>query len=682
MSSAVATPLSGSSATLLSAADVARLAGVQRPVVSMWRRRPVRGQGFPTPVTRADGVELFAADEVVAYLSETGRGLNPEAADDVAAHVALAAVTPLPEAVAVAGLSALLCLATMTGAPLGELPADDVLALAGAEDPDDAVLVREIRALGDELPQLAAHAEALADAGFSASAAFERLLRRHVGSCLPGHAATARRSGLDALVGGLATALLTRVAGATPLLVDDSDGDGGLLLAARSAWGEHDLDLRCSAADSATARWTRRRLLTHGVPAVDPPTEGPCVHVVHLPCAGDPDAGDATVLKQVGALARRLRPADLAVVVGPASALTDRAASPDVEVARDAVLRAGFVRTSVRLPHGLLVRAPRRATALWVLSPAPGLPATERWLAVGELGAADLDPVGVDDLVSDVLAALDCAGHPASALARGGGIAQLPARQLRYLRRRGLIDVLTSQAGLRVLLAPGRPTSTAGEVSALLEACGAGVRVEGVQQPVGPGTATLGRLVADRQVRLIKGRRLDGVPVQVGTQGGVTVLGPAEVRGESPVGERRVDLLEFTRRFPAGWLTERGDVVFVVSPRPAAFVDVEGGAVAQAPARVLRATREGEATLLPRLLAEAVAEAARAGGVARHDYRRWVVPLVPAVQREPLRQALAVLDAERRALRERLARLDAAEAALTAGVTSGAVVVVPGGAPP
>ncbi len=58
----------------LSLADVARLSGVQRPVVSMWRKRPKAGLRFPEPT--ADG--RFLAEEITAYLEATGRGNNPE----------------------------------------------------------------------------------------------------------------------------------------------------------------------------------------------------------------------------------------------------------------------------------------------------------------------------------------------------------------------------------------------------------------------------------------------------------------------------------------------------------------------------------------------------------------------------------------------------------------------------
>ncbi|MCM3523444.1 hypothetical protein M3677_17700, partial [Curtobacterium sp. P97] len=64
---------------LLTLTDIAHLAGVQRPAVSMWRTRTrVRGTAvpFPEPVQIVGGVEHFAVADVTAYLARTGRGNN------------------------------------------------------------------------------------------------------------------------------------------------------------------------------------------------------------------------------------------------------------------------------------------------------------------------------------------------------------------------------------------------------------------------------------------------------------------------------------------------------------------------------------------------------------------------------------------------------------------------------
>ncbi|MDQ0212648.1 hypothetical protein [Arthrobacter bambusae] len=66
-----------SAALLMNLSDVAALAHVQRPVVSMWRKRSIgSAQPFPGPVALEGGREVFDADQVAAWLAVTGRGNN------------------------------------------------------------------------------------------------------------------------------------------------------------------------------------------------------------------------------------------------------------------------------------------------------------------------------------------------------------------------------------------------------------------------------------------------------------------------------------------------------------------------------------------------------------------------------------------------------------------------------
>ena len=64
---------------LMTMRDIAGLARVQRPVVTVWRRRArATPHPFPTSHLRRDGQELFLREEVVAWLEETHRGNNPD----------------------------------------------------------------------------------------------------------------------------------------------------------------------------------------------------------------------------------------------------------------------------------------------------------------------------------------------------------------------------------------------------------------------------------------------------------------------------------------------------------------------------------------------------------------------------------------------------------------------------
>ena len=75
---------------LMTLSDVSELARVQRPVVSVWRSRAAHSQSpFPPAVTQRGGQDLFDAQDVATWLSVTGRGNNPDALIDAAAHATL-----------------------------------------------------------------------------------------------------------------------------------------------------------------------------------------------------------------------------------------------------------------------------------------------------------------------------------------------------------------------------------------------------------------------------------------------------------------------------------------------------------------------------------------------------------------------------------------------------------------
>src|SRR3954468_15000326 len=125
-------------ARLLTLPDIAALAGVQRPVVSMWRTRTsVRGitVPFPVAVDVINGVEHFAMDAVLSYLAATGRGRNPESALDAPTFTAPVDANHI-------SAETLLTLALLTGE---DLTGADLTAMATAVDPDDELLLSEVR---------------------------------------------------------------------------------------------------------------------------------------------------------------------------------------------------------------------------------------------------------------------------------------------------------------------------------------------------------------------------------------------------------------------------------------------------------------------------------------------------------------------------------------------------------
>ncbi len=132
----------------LGLSDVAQLAHVQRPVVSMWRARSAGSdKPFPAPIDTARGQEWFDGSAVVDWLTATGRGNNPSARDDLAAYGSLNGGSPQGDQAVFDGITALLCLSAITSRVLGSMGRDDLIDLADEVDPDDDLLFGEIEAL-------------------------------------------------------------------------------------------------------------------------------------------------------------------------------------------------------------------------------------------------------------------------------------------------------------------------------------------------------------------------------------------------------------------------------------------------------------------------------------------------------------------------------------------------------
>src|SRR4051794_4293664 len=87
--------------------DIALLAGVQRPVVSNWRRRH---STFPSPARFRGTVPLFAAREVCEWLVSTGRANRESLEPELHLHTFADVEQALSDRAAVAAVSALICL--------------------------------------------------------------------------------------------------------------------------------------------------------------------------------------------------------------------------------------------------------------------------------------------------------------------------------------------------------------------------------------------------------------------------------------------------------------------------------------------------------------------------------------------------------------------------------------------
>lgn len=670
---------------LLTLPDVAALAGVQRPVVSMWRSRSARSERpFPAPRDRAGRQELFGAEEVADWLVATGRGNDVDLRQELAIIGALGFAERASGARGGEheGLSALLALKAASGVRLTGLTSTEILDLADDVDPHDAVLYREVEALGDGLLDLAAIADDVASAAYSSAGAMEALLSRRFRLGPRAYADTALAEPTLDAVARLVVALLGLDPDAGTALVDPSGGSD-LLVAVRRRLGDADLP---SAAlgwpgehESPLTRLAGRRLLAHGwrVNSLGRDDGGgltlrsPSLVVAQYPAPVRPELSDTEILTAIDDAALAMGDRDRAVVVAPARVLADDARSSAVDSIRSTLLRSGRVRAVVRLPEKGWVTHPRERLALWVIGATPpGVALGDRWTTVADLGDLPLDEAVAEDLVTDVVAALGdretVHGHAfrfarpvqtSSLLASAGSLVGMPRPRL--IRPR-TAPAETALAVQNLVDEVNRPSVLA--VRAAVEH----------REPTSTRVVTLGELVGSGAARVLPGHRLDPADVGPPAEGAVRVIGPTEVRGGARIGERAIDRLAFSARYPAGRYTEPGDVVFCTSPQVDAVVDVEGYSVVEAPARVLRLDRAREPGAIP----AAVARDLRGTPVARR-WRALPVRLMPRSQSAALAAALDDVAAARAEAERRLEALSDLAATLTDGVATGALVLTP-----
>lgn len=651
--------------------DVAALAQVQRPVVSMWRKRSAASaHPFPAPAALDGGRELFDPDQVGAWLEATGRGNNTEARYDAAAFAAPALQGQRETFNA---LTSLLAVKVLTGRQLSTLGPDQLLDIADECDPDDRLLYSELEALRDELPALAGYADRLTDSAYSAPAAFEGLLADRFRTGLREHADTALTAPALSLVAGAATALATTLDG-RPVFVDPTAGGGDLLVAILQAHTDAiHVPVLTTDDDGAAARLLRRRLAVHGADSglaskgeEGLAISGPAVHVAQYPSPGNPSPTAEEILAGIEDIVLQMDDAQRAVIIAPAGVLTDPLTGAAGNLRGD-LLRSGRVRAIVQLPPGLLKTKPRQLQALWILGPSfAEVPIVDRWTMVADLGTRRLTQDVSQDLVSDVVASM-------------GNRWTLRAHSFRFAR---LIPTRTLLAGKGCLVAAAAPTATrlrAGADAALridellvagqAGAAGAGLEVQIVTAPAATVPIKIQDLIRVGNLRYIQGNR---IPDAAATEPeGTRLLGPADLLNPHAAPQRFIDLLEFAASNPAGRLTEPGDVVFCTSPRPAALVDHDGGSAVVFPARVLRMDAGDPGGLL----ADVVAADINALPAADKSWRQWRLRRVPDAQRMKLADSLARLQHGQALARERLKDLEELATLITDGVAGGSLTL-------
>lgn len=671
---------------LLSKSDIAALAGVKRPVVTMWAKRYHNSdRPFPQPARVEARQERFAADEVVAWLRDRGLGNNDTLAEDVAVHAALEHPTGADPDLAFAGLTALLCLKAQIGMSLVDLDDEEILDEADDLDPDDVYLYRELSDLGRHLSTYARHADRMADAAYTPEHAFEALIAQRFRLPIPHWADSALAEGALALCTRVATALVSsdRVTFVDPA-VDGSD----LLVALRRDLSEDSEPIVITGrADTASARLARRRLAIHRWRRHPSPAEGfgadfsldrPALFLTQYPSPSTLAYTPVDVLSEIDNITVQMGPEHTAVVIAPASILVDPIRDREALSIRSGIVRSDRLRAAIRLPEGLLVTKPGMSMALWVLgAPDERIAPADRWTVLADVGHRSLDHATIDGVVSDVVAAMgDWESVRAHAFAFGAV-------------HRTSVLLAADRLGLMVPRderpAPGG-ADVASRVMTLVDSVnGHSRRVVGDLQvqvaydgPTASSMPTAGELVARQKLAVVAGNRVDDRDIRA--DGNVRVIGPEELLGERRLGERRVDRLTHTTKYPNSRYTEPGDIVFCTAPSFGVMVEPDGGSLVLAPARVFR-IRPGETDgLMPEVIARHLrrwASTRKPAGAVRggRRWRDWTIPMLDSEQVDAMTTVLRELDARRREAQDLLDSLNELTDTMVDGVTRGVLSV-------
>ncbi len=643
-----------SPALLIDLAGVARLAGVQRAVASVWRSRFATGSdAFPQAAGVKNGSALFDADEVAEWLVRTGHGNNTDARADAAASAAPSDFS-FAEGNSVAELEALITLIAHVDDLDGMTPSD-LEEAASKLDAHDVMLLAEVAAHVRRGVPWVQYAAQLVNAAYSPSAALTLVAQRH--------AVEQRSAGSSGQLVGDAMALFVDV---TVALVREGDSvrldARDVTLASRLARQLGD-EVSIVLPDEEHSRRVRRRLLVDGHWLAEREESAPrLVAVVRVP--SQPGEDLAAILRAVDEVSLSLRASDAAVVIGPARALVDPL-GPSDEQARADILRSGRVRAMARLPVGLVDSAVRESLALWVFGERAGDdPLMDRVTAVADLTAVQLTAATRADLVSDLAAAV-----------HGGR--DLHDHQFRFASF-AWTSSLQARSGPLVAPKPAEQvpaTSGVKELPVLLDLAADAVRADVLPVEIVPAqhdvprAASVPTLIRERHLRKIQGVRVD--PDLIGAEGLIAVT-QSDLDDPASIGRSRVDQFVFAARFPNAQLTRPGDVVFRTSPSAAAWVDVDGSKVVVSPARVLRISESDPGGLVAEVIAADITGATAGPGA----WKRWMLRRVAPQTINPLRRALTDIATAREELETRAARLSDYAALIVAGATSGAVTII------
>lgn len=583
--------------------DIGQVAGVTRQAVTNWRSRSiVRGQNmpFPAPVRIDAGVEEFDRKEILAWLHATGRGQNVEATIDAPA-MSIPRGAELDHAVTV------LALALHHDGELGELTAPERVALAARIDPNNKFLLSEIQSLADH-DELVRYIDVLRRASFGASDALNRLYLTRL----------ARRQGDR----GLTDQFVDLLADLTRTCREHKEPEKvaiDLQIDHRARRVAHGFQFTRPSTNSSHARAGLRHLVVDGIQIID--SASAVVHVISAV-----GLQDQNVLQIADQTALDLAPNDIALLLGPASALCDPLRGRLASL-RSQTLQIGSLVAALRLPRGMWRNAHRQNLALWAFK-----------------GGANAQRIIVADLVGQAVNSGDLASDLAGALEQSTSRGYRYGRAIRHQDVRGRAPVVATGVRAIRLLDAGAPSHADRVNAATLvtrEPLGSFDVLVSPVPPVSIATPrSLGEIVEARKIDLHSGCRVDETLAE--PSGTVRML--SAIPGSAVL---LLDPLVVAKHYRHARRTKPGDVVFVGGQRPAAIVDEFGDGLVLTPSRILRLPTG--APIGPRALAEVINHLPEGAG----EWGTWTIPQLTADQIQAVEHTLAIASRYASELRRR-----------------------------
>jgi hypothetical protein len=576
--------------------DIAQLTEVTRQAVTNWRRRPVvRGQllPFPEPVEPVGEIERFDREKILKWLLATGRGQNADSGIDASALA-------VPDGVTLHDAVTMLTLRAAIGDDLSQMSTAERTALAEQIDPNDQFLLSEVQPLADQ-DRLVTYVDTLMDASYGPADALDRLYTTRL----------ARWEGDRGLTDELVK-LLTELAATCREHVGPDDVAIDLLVDHRA----HSIAQGFAGVQPSGKNLKAREMLRHlaidGIEIANAPSPSPIVRVI-----SGVGLEDHAVVDLADKTALDLRPNDIAIVLGPTSALCDPLRG-EMASLRSRTLQMRSLVAALRLPRGMWREAHRQSLGLWIFK-----------------GAADAERLVVADLVGELVDVGDLAADVAGALEQTSSRAYRYGRPILRKEVQGRAAVVAT--GVRAVRLLGADSSTHSDrvTAATLVTRESLSGFDVLVTPTPPTTATtprsLGEMVAARKIELLSGCRVNVEHAE--PSGTIRVLS-----ADPASKELQIDPLVAAEQYRHAKRTKPGDVVFIDRPRPAALVDDVGGSIVRTPNRILRLP--AGAGIGPRALVEVINHLPDDVG----EWGTWSIPGLAADQIAGVERTLA--DAE------------------------------------